>query len=52
MADRVYQVYCGNYECRSRLAGETHTVPDSDMEDGVVWLCRSCRPRVVDVAPL
>ena len=51
---RAYAVYCGNYDCPSRLAGKTFIVTEGfDLIDGEVWLCQQCRPKpvgpVVDV---
>lgn len=46
MTERQYEVYCGNYECPTRLALETHLVSDSDLIDGEVWLCPDCRAKV------
>lgn len=47
---RTYDVYCGNYECPSRLAGRTFTVTEGfDLIDGELWLCPSCREAVADV---
>jgi hypothetical protein len=45
MPERMYEIYCGNYDCTTRLAGVTHKVFDSEMEDGVVWVCPVCRAR-------
>ena len=42
--ERMYEVYCGNYECPTRIAHKTHWVADSELgDDGEVWLCPDCR---------
>jgi hypothetical protein len=46
---RRYEVYCGNYECPSRLALRLWSVADADLIDGEVWLCEDCRPAVITV---
>lgn len=46
------ELYCGNFECPTRAELVLHHVPLTDIVDGERWVCRSCRPRVVDVAPL
>ena len=52
---RVYEVYCGNWSCRSRTelwlnkqgieeTGRRFDVTELDLIDGEVWLCATCRP--------
>ena len=41
---RTYEVYCGNYDCPSRLALKLWPVRDGvDLIDGEVWLCPDCQ---------
>ena len=46
---RRYEVYCGNFECESRLALKLWSVADDDLVDGELWLCANCRPVIADV---
>ena len=41
---KVYEVYCGNFDCSARAAGRTFQVPDAELLDGELWLCPQCRP--------
>ena len=43
MRERRYEIYCGNYECATRVLGQLHVVFDSELVDGEVWLCPTCR---------
>jgi hypothetical protein len=50
MNGRKYEVYCGNFDCPTRLAGNTFIVEEGiDLVDGELWLCENCRPPIVDV---
>jgi hypothetical protein len=52
MTGRRYEVYCGNFDCPTRIAGKTFVVEDGvDLVDGELWLCEDCRPEqpTVDV---
>lgn len=42
---RAYELYCGNFECSTRLAvpPKLFTVYDDEILDGEVWLCPTCR---------
>lgn len=60
-ATRVFSLYCGNPECRTRTepqpngsVGRLFEALDTDLVDGEPWLCPACQPErtVKDTAPL
>jgi hypothetical protein len=46
---RTYSIYCGNFDCPTRIAGRTFTLTIDEIPDGQIWLCPDCRPSIVDV---
>ena len=39
VADRIYWLFCGNWNCGDREVRPTHAVPASAIPDGELWLC-------------
>lgn len=38
-----YQLFCGNHQCSTRVAGRLHDVHEDDLVDGAIWLCPKCK---------
>jgi hypothetical protein len=48
-AGRTYSIYCGNFDCPTRIAGRLFALTIDEIPDGELWLCPECRPTVTDV---
>jgi hypothetical protein len=41
----TWDLYCGNFNCPSRRAGQLFQVEAADMPDGEIWLCPACQAK-------